>query len=411
LSKGYIIGFLVLASLFMLPYVAFLSSAGTSHQPFMLFEYGSSGCPHCVPLHEFLLKTYGEEHHVFCDIATNKTCLLYFERYLNERGMPPYVPQTLVFKAGRLTSIVIGEVENKTFWDTLILSPAFSTNITIYSGAHPAAILMLPEDKQKAFIKEVIPPPYSTAILEETNRSVTSTISTSETPNQPNESWSDSLSKATALLLPLALADSVNPCTFALYATLLTSASIAAGRRLMVIAGASFTASVFIGYFILGLLLSLGASLLPYWILSSIAVGYGILIILYALFKKESALCKEDSATCKFVGLFKRFSGSVTVAGSALLGLVASFTLLPCSGGPYLAFASLVSKAPVVSRISLLALYNSIFVTPLIIITAGMLGVYKLGKVQEWLVKAQRPLLIVSGLLLTAVGLYLLSNF
>lgn len=378
----------------------------------MLFEYGSSGCPHCVPLHEFLLKTYGEEHHEFCDIATNRTCLIYFERYINETGMPPYVPQTLVFRAGRLTSIVIGEVENKTFWDSLIISSKISNNVTIYSGIHPVAVLILPVDKQEAFIKEVIPPPYSFMILNEVNTSVVSRIPSGEVPNQHNVSWGSSFSRATALLLPLALADSVNPCTFALYVALLTSASMAAGRRLMVIAGTSFTLSVFAGYFILGLLLSMGASLLPSWVLSSIAIGYGLLVIIYASYRKnDERACREDNATCKVFKHFKSLSGSVSIAGSAALGFIASFTLLPCSGGPYLAFASIVSKTPLTWRISLLALYNSIFVTPLILITAGMLGVYKLRNVQEWLMKMQRPLLAISGLLLIAVGLYLLLRF
>ncbi|MCD6323974.1 MAG: hypothetical protein J7L55_02555 [Desulfurococcales archaeon] len=375
------------------------AAEASNPQSYFFFEYGSSGCPHCVPQHKFLLKYYGEEHHYFCDVATNRTCLMFYVRYINRTKLPPLVPQTLVFVDGRLVAVVIGENQEKPFWDSLITSGP-STQIPVYFGSTPKKYLNVSESEMPELIKYVVPPPYSSEFVEEL------------TTHRPNTSGNASSREALSLwrgfmaLVPLALADSVNPCTFTLYAAVLAAASVGAGRRKMVWVGTAFISAVFIGYLALGILLSEGASFVPKVWLGAIAAAYGAGIVVYAFVRKDSRNACVDGGDCRALRMADRFKASVSVAGSAALGAVASFTLLPCSGGPYLAFATIISVAGIAERLALLLIYNLVFILPLAAILAGMVGVSRVRGVQEALVRHQRTLMAVAGIALILLGLY-----
>ncbi len=368
---------------------------------YFFFEYGSSGCPHCVPQHEFFLKSYGVKHHFFCDIATNKTCLLYFVKYLNRTGLPPYVPQTLVFVNGRLVAVVIGELEEKPFWDSLISSSPGKA-IPVYFEDTPKKYLNISLAEMPGFINDVIPSPISERFLRELQSSQ------SISARKASESTSSTLTFKEALfaLVPLALADSVNPCTFTLYAAVLASASISAGRRKALRVGLAFIGSVFLSYLLLGFLLSEGASLLPKALLGIIASTYGAGVVLYAWLRGGSEEVCVEGSSCKAFRVAGRLRASVSEFGSAVLGAVASFTLLPCSGGPYLAFAAVISSAEVAERVALLAVYDLIFVSPLGVILAGVVGVSRVRNFQELLTKHRRALMSVAGVTLIIIGVY-----
>lgn len=393
---------LMVAILFVVfPYVAI------SQQDYIIFEYGSSGCPHCNALHQFLLENYGEEHHIFCDI-TNKICAQYFAKFLSASKLPGVVPQTFVFKEGKLLAIVIGEIESIGFWND-VLSEQPSDNITIYYRDEPTAYLLLPLDAHEGFVKEFIPEPYATWILE--GRTTIQTETTSAPTTLTTASGSNAGENAIlAALVPLALADSVNPCTLILYSIILVSVSIAGGKRKILAVGTSFIAAVFIAYLALGLALTQVASLIPKFLLVILAGGYSALMIIDSLLIMKGVggrnVCREDDPECKATKLARFFQSHAGVAGAFGLGLIASFTLLPCSAGPYVVFAALISLTSFADKLALLAAYVAVFVTPLVMILLAMIGVTRVKNVRDLLASHQAEISLVAGIMLMGVAAY-----
>ncbi len=407
---------------------------------FFLFEYGSSKCPHCVPLHEFLVQNY-DGHHYFCDISVNRTCLVYFNEFLNATGLPGYIPQTLVIKGEHIVALVIGEVRDKAFWDNLIKGSA-SDKIPVYLGIEEKGYMVISLSNQSLFIKEYIPLPYDvvthggfathTSISTITSSTITSTsVHTTETATTSTTSSTPSATTASTIttsrggssgnsrgliemlgfLVPLALTDSINPCTFVLYAVMLVSVSISGSRGKVAAIGAAFVIAVMSGYLMLGLGLSEVASFLPRQLVLIIAFAYAAFIIARAvrdLMRGSRAggteVCREDDPECKAGRLARMFSKRVGILAAFAIGLLASFTLLPCSAGPYIAFAMIISTQSLIERLALLLAYNIVFVTPLILILVAMLGITKLSGVRDKLIKYSPHISLAGGVLLVIVA-------
>jgi cytochrome c-type biogenesis protein len=171
-------------------------------------------------------------------------------------------------------------------------------------------------------------------------------------------------------LVSLAAADSVNPCTFYIFATLLLAISIRSlrkSRRQIATVAAAFILGVYVGYYILGLGIAIAGTFVPKAVLLGVALAYGGVVIANAV----SELIRGRPLTPKPGKLLsKRAVSAADAVAAASLGLTLSFTLLPCSGGPLLAFiASAISAGLSTYKICLLLLvYNIIFVLPLIAI-------------------------------------------
>ncbi len=210
------------------------------------------------------------------------------------------------------------------------------------------------------------------------------------------------------LLVPLALADSINPCTFTLYAVMLLSVSMSGSRSRVAAVGIAFIAAIILGYFSLGMGLSQAATYLPRWAILAVATAYSSYLIVKSirgLRSGQPVVCREGDESCRGGRLGELFSKRVGVAASFAVGLIASFTLLPCSAGPYIVFAMLISSQSLLRRIALLLVYDVIFVLPLTAILAAMLGVTRFEGVRERLVKYQPIIGFISASLLIAVAL------
>ena len=171
--------------------------------------------------------------------------------------------------------------------------------------------------------------------------------------------------------------------------------------------------AVYLGYLSLGLILSYGASLLPKSVMVVSAGIYGAFIIAYSLLRQNKVKepCRINEPSCKRSMAFSRICNKGGVIGSLVTGFLASYTLLPCSGGPYVAFASMVSLISPAERLILLLIYDSIFILPLALILGVFAGFLRLRGAERALIKYERPFLIASGVTLIAVSLYLYLMF
>jgi len=207
----------------------------------------------------------------------------------------------------------------------------------------------------------------------------------------------------------LALADSVNPCTFAVFTALLFMALHALGKTRAAMTGLSFIAAVFACYYILGLGFIRILVAIPHVeeIVASIGLAVGVLSIGQGLNPKFKSPVPKPLRRFMEVQVSKSY---VSPVASFALGVAASFALLPCSSGPYIVGIGLLSALndPVQTYL-LLTLYNSIFVAPLIAILFAVLfsGAY-VRRIKTFRGTKLGLMELISGLLLAIVCVYLL---
>jgi cytochrome c-type biogenesis protein len=213
-----------------------------------------------------------------------------------------------------------------------------------------------------------------------------------------------------------ALADSIDPCIFALYTSLLLSASIGGLKRVSRVATA-FISSVYIGYLIFGAILKLLFNLTnpPRWVLSAILLCYGVAMLIYTLLASDEgfdiAVCREDRAVCRLAKKLRLDAidpNRYGVVGIVLLGFIASFTLMPCSAGLYVTFNIITKDVGFAAWLPLACLYTAFFVLPLIIIAVAVIGLTKISPLYKYALSKQRFIKIAASIIMMAIALYIL---
>jgi len=210
-------------------------------------------------------------------------------------------------------------------------------------------------------------------------------------------------------LVLLAVADSVNPCTFAAFTALLLITLNLLGKRRTVLTGFSFIVAVFLSYFILGIGLIYLFTRILY--IDKIVAVFGLIIGVIGISlglrpQFKSLVPKSVSGTIDSL-IRKTYASSIA---SFFLGVVISFTLLPCSSGPYVVGTSLLSTLEGgVYQYLLLTIYNLIFIAPLIVILIAVLLIRGyVRKIKVFRSKNLGAMELISGLLLVLISIYIL---
>ncbi|ASJ08998.1 electron transporter [Thermococcus siculi] len=203
----------------------------------------------------------------------------------------------------------------------------------------------------------------------------------------------------------LALSDSINPCTFVIYTMLLIALSVReVSRKRLYLVGLSFVVAVYASYYLLGIGLLYLGSYIPLWMAGAFAVVFGVYTIATGLMEKSRVGNKSDLRR-------KMFSSDATLAGAFILGIIVSTTLLPCSAGSYLVYATIIAHASKTVAFLLLGLYNIIFVLPLLVILLAMGSVTESKRFSQAMVRRSRELSVVAGLLLVGIGFWILLGY
>ncbi|MCL5730380.1 MAG: hypothetical protein M1165_02330 [Candidatus Pacearchaeota archaeon] len=230
----------------------------------------------------------------------------------------------------------------------------------------------------------------------------------------------------TALALkitPLALADSVNPCAFAVLTMVLISILInnPGKKRKVLFGGLAFTLAVFIGYLFYGLILtqffSAFSALLRtnaiyfYDALAIISMIIGVLNIKEFFNYKRGEFATEMPMS--FRPRLKRIIERVTSPGGAfIIGFIVTLFLLPCTIGPYIVASGLLSQLGLFGAIPWLMYYDLIFILPMLVIV-GLIcwGLTKVEDVSKWKDRNIKVLHLIAGILLFLVGIAILIGW
>jgi cytochrome c biogenesis protein CcdA len=218
-----------------------------------------------------------------------------------------------------------------------------------------------------------------------------------------------------------ALIDSINPCAFGVLIFLMTYLmKVFDDKHMMLVGGLLYTGTVFVTYFIAGLGL-LSAVQSPtvsywfYWIATFVAFTA-------AAFEIKDYFWYGKGVSMEMVGAkrLKQWMESIhTVAEerpkTALfmtvpIGFAAAAFELPCTGQVYLAILSMIhaSSVPATTWVPWLALYNLIFVAPLLIITALLYWGTSSDAIESWRRENRKYMRLAAGVFLYAVGAILL---
>lgn len=241
------------------------------------------------------------------------------------------------------------------------------------------------------------------------------TIKKSPGEQEVADSVEEPASVAIPVLLGAALVDAINPCAFAVLILLVATIIGAQGKKRALIAGFLFSLSIFISYFLMGfgLYKAIGVFNLPK--IFSIVIGIIAIIIGLANLKdffwygKIFVMEVPMSWRPKLQALIK---GVTSPLGAFGIGFLVSLFLLPCTSGPYLVILGLLAKkTETMKAVSLLLLYNLVFVLPMIIITLAMYFGVRARKLEEFRQRNIKILHLIAGAIMLFIGAYLIYQW
>ena len=105
----------------------------------------------------------------------------------------------------------------------------------------------------------------------------------------------------------------------------------------------------------------------------------------------------------------KILSKITSTKGAALAGVLVTVFLLPCTIGPYIIAAGILSVFDMVSTAPILLLYNLVFILPFLGIIGGVyLGMRRVHDIYLWKEKNISKLHLVAGCIILGLGIFLL---
>jgi len=221
-----------------------------------------------------------------------------------------------------------------------------------------------------------------------------------------------------AVLVPAALADSINPCAFAVMLLLLTTIlSKTQSHKKALLAWLLFSLAVFITYFLLGIgVLHLLGNFKSLFRLKRIVGIVGLLVGLanlkdYFWYGKRFIMEVPLSRRPLMMKIIKKVFSPI---GAFVVGVLVSLFLLPCASWPYLTILWYLSSEQQILNLRgyiYLTVYNIIFVLPMVFI-AGLIGFgYSTAdKIAKFKNKNTRLIHLIVGLLMIGLGVYVIGT-
>jgi len=212
-------------------------------------------------------------------------------------------------------------------------------------------------------------------------------------------------------VITTALVDSINPCAIGVLVLLIsTLLALTHNKKRMMFVGLVYLSVVYITYFLAGLGLLYFIQKLA--IADGVAITAGILVIILGIIEIKDFYWYGRGISLTIpksqIGRIKRYAEKASIPGVVLLGMLVAAVELPCTGGPYLAITSLLAKDFDWIAFWYLALYNFIFVLPLLVILIAVYTTLTVAHIDAWKGKYKKWMRLVSGLVMVALGIVLI---
>lgn len=219
-------------------------------------------------------------------------------------------------------------------------------------------------------------------------------------------------------LFPAALADSINPCAFAILFIILSSVLSGWGNgKRVLFTGLAFTFSIFLSYYLMGVGLYHAFAFSGQAELLKIISAFLAIIIWLANIKDYFWFGKYF--TMEMPTVFKTASRKWlkkihSPIWAFLIGILISLFLLPCTGWPYFTIIALMASDSAMTQLTgyvYLLIYNLIFIIPFALITILVaLWNADVAVLKEYRETYKQEIHLVVWLLMLGLGLYLLGD-
>jgi len=221
------------------------------------------------------------------------------------------------------------------------------------------------------------------------------------------------------LVIVSGLIDSINPCAFAVMFFFLAFLYMARRdpsedvRPKVRLVGTVYIIGVYISYLLIGLAVIDVFRITPFPNLIKTIVA-ALVIFLGAVNVKDYfwpgkwlSLKIPKSQWRTIAGWMHKF----TIPSAFIVGLLVSVVEFPCTGGVYLGILGLLaSSATFTQGLTYLMIYNVMFVLPLIAILIVSSNKRVVEKMRAWNISQEKPMRLISGLVMVLMGVYLLLS-
>ncbi|PIN77358.1 hypothetical protein COV15_02215 [Candidatus Woesearchaeota archaeon CG10_big_fil_rev_8_21_14_0_10_34_12] len=335
-------------------------------EPYHVFFFYGDGCPHCAqvsPLMEELSKKYTNYTFTSLEIYRNDTNAALFSDFVERYG---------VERAG-IPAVFISQ-------DALIGFSQIKNNI---------------EERLDYYLKNKPICPMEYNKKEATSHEI---------------SPKNKIQLTLPAIIIAAIADSVNPCAFAVLIFLLLYLETLGANKRMLKVGIIYIITVFIVYFLSGLGLFVviqktGITSSVFKIAALIAIIAGLINIKdFFWYGKGITLAIPESKK----PLIEKYIKKASLPAAIVLGILVSMFELPCTGGVYLAILALIASNANALAIPYLLLYNFIFVLPLFIILFVVYRGASVQKAEETRQSKRKWLRLIMGIVMLALGISML---
>ena len=211
------------------------------------------------------------------------------------------------------------------------------------------------------------------------------------------------------LVIVTGFLDGIHPCGFTVLIFFIAFLlSLRRSRREIILLGTLYILGVFIAYFSIGLGIMKAVSIFePHFMAKA---GALLLVLVGAISLKDGIMGTSTLKIPKFTQPYvSAFLEKGTMLAALIAGILVGLCAFPCVGGLYVAIITmLTAKGVTASGLGLLALYNLMFVLPLILALAVSSDEKVLDKVEEYEKRNRKLFKIAMGLMMLLFGLYIL---
>ncbi len=214
-------------------------------------------------------------------------------------------------------------------------------------------------------------------------------------------------------VLITALIDSINPCAIGVLILLLSALIVLRKSRQKVLLFATvYISAVYITYFSAGLGLTYFLASIPLAFAQYISLAVAAIVVVGGLIEVKDFFWYGQGISLaispKHAKKIHQMTKKITLPALIVLGVFVAAVELPCTGGPYLAITLILAQNFDLSAVILLAIYNVIFVMPLVVIMLLVYSGMKLHEVKLWKHANKHFMRLAIGFVLIALGWMLL---
>ncbi|MEM2138362.1 MAG: cytochrome c biogenesis protein CcdA [Candidatus Anstonellaceae archaeon] len=211
------------------------------------------------------------------------------------------------------------------------------------------------------------------------------------------------------LVIVTGFLDGIHPCGFTVLIFFIAFLlSLKRSRKEILLLGSLYILGVFIAYFSIGLGIMNAVSIFePHFMAKA---GALLLVLVGAISIKDGIMGTSTLKIPKFSQPYvQRFLEQGTALAALIAGILVGLCAFPCVGGLYVAIITLLSaKGLEASWLGLLALYNLMFVVPLILALGAASSEQVLEKVEGYEKTHRKAFKLMMGLMMLLFGLYIL---